>query len=116
MIIVLVYFKDRSSRMPIYVWDELYFFKGSYLILRNTIRTNRKPKDKFCQTHLSLHVFQRVSRQGKQTIPYLLMTTLEITTFRFYFFYDDNVPRNQVFRTHLMKNTNFINLKKLTNI
>ena len=32
MIIVLVYFKDRSSRMPIYVWDELYFFKGSYLI------------------------------------------------------------------------------------
>ena len=28
----LVYFKDRSSRMPIYVWDELYFFKGSYLI------------------------------------------------------------------------------------
>jgi hypothetical protein len=32
MIIVLVYFKDRSSRMPIYVWDELYFFKGSYSI------------------------------------------------------------------------------------
>ena len=31
MIIVLVYFKDWSSRMPIYVWDELYFFKGSYL-------------------------------------------------------------------------------------
>jgi hypothetical protein len=28
----LVYFKDRSSRMPIYVWDELYFFKGSYSI------------------------------------------------------------------------------------
>ena len=32
MIIVLVYFEDRSSRMPIYVWDELYFFKGSYSI------------------------------------------------------------------------------------
>ena len=32
MIIVLVYFKDRSSRMLIYVWDELYFFKGSYSI------------------------------------------------------------------------------------
>jgi hypothetical protein len=32
MIIVLVYFKDRSSRMPIYVWDELYFFKGSFSI------------------------------------------------------------------------------------
>jgi hypothetical protein len=32
LIIVLVYFKDRSSRMPIYVWDELYFFKGSYSI------------------------------------------------------------------------------------
>jgi hypothetical protein len=31
-IIVLVYFKDRSSRMPIYVWDELYFFKGCYSI------------------------------------------------------------------------------------
>jgi hypothetical protein len=26
------YFKDRSSRMPIYVWDELYIFKGSYSI------------------------------------------------------------------------------------
>jgi len=25
MIIVLLYFKDRSSRMPMYVWDELYF-------------------------------------------------------------------------------------------
>ena len=50
--------------------------------LRNTIRTNRKPKDKFCQTHLSLHVFQRVSWQGKQTIPYLLMTTLEITFYK----------------------------------
>ena len=25
-------FKDRSSRMPIYVWDGLYFFKGSYSI------------------------------------------------------------------------------------
>jgi hypothetical protein len=32
MIIALVYSKDRSSRMPIYVWDELYFFKGSYSI------------------------------------------------------------------------------------
>ena len=32
MIIVLVYFKDRSSRMLIYVWDKLYFFKGSYAI------------------------------------------------------------------------------------
>jgi hypothetical protein len=32
MIIVLVYIKYRSSRMPIYVWDELYFFKGSYSI------------------------------------------------------------------------------------
>ena len=32
MIIVLVYFKDRSSPMPIYVWDKLYFFKGSYSI------------------------------------------------------------------------------------
>ena len=33
MIIVLVYiFKDRSSRMPIYVWDGLYLFKGSYSI------------------------------------------------------------------------------------
>jgi hypothetical protein len=32
MIIVLVYFEDRSSRMPIYVWEELYFFKGSYSI------------------------------------------------------------------------------------
>ena len=32
MIIALVYFKDRSSRMQIYVWDELYFFKGSYSI------------------------------------------------------------------------------------
>ena len=32
MKIILDYFKDRSSRMPIYVWDELYFFKGSYSI------------------------------------------------------------------------------------
>jgi hypothetical protein len=32
MIIVLVYFKDRSSRMPIYDWDELYFLKWSYSI------------------------------------------------------------------------------------
>ena len=32
MIIVLVYFKDWSIRMPIYAWDELNFFKGSYLI------------------------------------------------------------------------------------
>jgi hypothetical protein len=32
MIIVLVYSKNRSSRMPMYVWDELYFFKGSYSI------------------------------------------------------------------------------------
>jgi hypothetical protein len=32
MIIVLVYIKYRSSWMPIYVWDELYFFKGSYWI------------------------------------------------------------------------------------
>jgi hypothetical protein len=28
------------------------------------------------ETHLSLHLFQRVSQQGKQTIPYLLVTTL----------------------------------------
>ena len=34
--------------------------------LRNTIRTNRKLKD----AHLSRHLFQRVSRQGKQTVPY----------------------------------------------
>ena len=33
MIIVLVYFKDRSSRMLIYVWDELYF--RIHLGLRN---------------------------------------------------------------------------------
>jgi len=32
MIIILVYFKDQSSRMLIYVWGELYFFKGSYSI------------------------------------------------------------------------------------
>jgi hypothetical protein len=32
MIIVLVFLKDRSRRMLIYVWDELYFFKGSYSI------------------------------------------------------------------------------------
>jgi len=31
MIIVLVYFKDRSSRMLIYFWDELYFFLGKLL-------------------------------------------------------------------------------------
>jgi len=28
----MVYFKDRSSQMIIYVWGELYFFKGSYSI------------------------------------------------------------------------------------
>jgi hypothetical protein len=33
--------------------------------LRNAIRTNRKPKDT-----LPKHLFQGVSRQGKQTIPY----------------------------------------------
>ena len=32
MIIVLVYFKDRSNQTPIYGWDELYFLKGSYWI------------------------------------------------------------------------------------
>jgi hypothetical protein len=32
MIIALFYIKYRSSWMPIYVWDELYFFKGSYWI------------------------------------------------------------------------------------
>ena len=45
----------------------------------NTIWTNRKPKAK---THLSRHLFQRVSQQGKQTIPYLLMTTLKITFYK----------------------------------
>ena len=32
MIIVLVYFRDWSNRMPIYAWGELYFFKESYSI------------------------------------------------------------------------------------
>jgi hypothetical protein len=31
---------------------------------------------------LSRHLFQRVSGQGKQTIPYLLMTTLRITFYK----------------------------------
>ena len=43
MINVLVYFKDRSSRLPIYVWDELYFLKGSYSI-RITQWTNGQGK------------------------------------------------------------------------
>ena len=34
------------------------------------------------KTHLSQHLFQRVSRQGRQTIPYLLMTTLKITFYK----------------------------------
>ena len=40
MIIVLVYFKDWSNRMPIYIWDKLYFFKGSYSI--RTMQWSRK--------------------------------------------------------------------------
>ena len=47
--------------------------------LINTIQTNRKPKAK---THLSWHLFQRLSWQGKQTIPYLLMTTLKIAFYK----------------------------------
>jgi hypothetical protein len=47
--------------------------------LRNTIRTNWKPKDNIAKTHLSWHLFQRVNWQGKQTIPNLLKTTLKIT-------------------------------------
>ena len=31
---------------------------------------------------MSRHLFQRVSQQGKQTIPYLLMTTLKITFYK----------------------------------
>lgn len=37
----------------------------------NTIRTNRKPKENY-QKHLDWHLFQKLSRQGKQTIPYLI--------------------------------------------
>ena len=47
--------------------------------LINTIRTNWKPKAK---THLSRHLFHRLSCQRKQTIPYLLMTTFKIAFYK----------------------------------
>ena len=46
--------------------------------LINTIWTNRKPKD-----NIAKNTFEKVSRQGQQTIPYLLMTTLKITFYKY---------------------------------
>lgn len=49
-------------------------FRNKYKIQNrtgNTIRTNRKPKENY-QKHLDWHLFQKLSRQGKQTIPYLI--------------------------------------------
>jgi hypothetical protein len=62
------YWSDMIRYERFMVWEIQYGRTG-----------NRK---RIAKTHLSQHLFQRVSRQGRQTIPYLLMTTLKITFYK----------------------------------